>query len=232
MSAASLSVTDVGDGMEGRQLELEFFEQLDEAVRLPEDMSVSDLLQQLDMTLDGVPVSQQMVVAGEALIKIVTAFSERAELLLLDWEDRCHGPLVDGDWLAGLVGRSPTFELAAYESAEVELPRSPEQSKASIAKRIRYISKAEALAEIDEPHSIHEIVRQAHQENVGETEAAILVALRGSNKSAGLVGLAAKVADGNVLLVLLVALLSSRTQLRVSSSRFYVGFGDVRIAAI
>ncbi len=44
--------------MEGRQLTLELLERLNKAVRLPEEMSVSDLLQQLDVTLDGFPVSE------------------------------------------------------------------------------------------------------------------------------------------------------------------------------
>ncbi|WP_017324713.1 hypothetical protein [Synechococcus sp. PCC 7336] len=67
--------------MEGRQLALDLFAQLDEAVRLPEEMSVSELLGRLERTLMGMPRSQQMAVAGEALTQLVGAFAERAELL-------------------------------------------------------------------------------------------------------------------------------------------------------
>ncbi|WP_017327334.1 hypothetical protein [Synechococcus sp. PCC 7336] len=84
---------------------------------------MSGLLGRLDRTLVGMPRAQQMVVAGEALTQLVSAFAERAELMLLDWEERYRGPLVDGAWLAGLEERPPTFNLAAYETEPVELPR-------------------------------------------------------------------------------------------------------------
>ena len=229
MPAESLSFKNVGGWMEGRQLTLELFERLDEAVRVPEEMSVTELLKQLDVTLDGVSVSEQMIVAGDALTKIVAAFSERAEMLLLDWEDRCRGPLVDGNWLEGLVGRSPTFELAAYESAEVQLPSPPKQYKPSSAKRIRYLSKAEALAELEEPQTVEEVVRQTYRENIGQVEQELLIVLEDSKKRASLLALTAEVESGNVLLILLVVLLSNKMQLCVAPGRFYVGFGDLHV---
>ena len=220
--------------MEGRQLALEFFEHLDEAVRLPEEMSVSDLLQQLDMTLDRVPISDQMVVAGEALTQIVAAFSVRAELLLLDWEDRCRGPLVDGDWLAGLVGRSPTFELAAYETEPVRLPSLSRTSREQNQRRVRYVSKDEALADLDksEPQTLEDIVRLAQKEEIGVIEQAILRELTGQPNTLGIVELSRLIGIQNVLLVLLAVLVSDRLSLSLKADAFYVSFDLIFVTTI
>ena len=218
--------------MEGRQLTLELFERLDEAVRIPEEMSVSDLLQQLDVTLDGVPISEQMTVAGEALTKIVEAFSERAELLLLDWEDRCRGPLVDGNWLEGLVGRAPTFELAAYETEPVRLPSPPGRVRKDCHRRVRYVSKDEALAELEsaELETVEEIVALAQREEIGAIEQAILIVLARNADAIGLVELAQQAGVRNVLLILLAVLVSDCLSIRLNTRSFYVSFDQIFVA--
>ncbi len=71
--------------MEGRQLTLELFDLLEEAERLPEDMSVLPLLEQLDRTLCDIAGPEQLALAGEALARLAGAFSERAELVLGAW---------------------------------------------------------------------------------------------------------------------------------------------------
>ncbi|MEM8714462.1 MAG: hypothetical protein AAGE92_01600 [Cyanobacteria bacterium P01_G01_bin.4] len=219
--------------MEGRQLTLELFERLDEAVRIPEEMSVSDLLQQLDVTLDGVPVSEQMTVAGEALTKIVAAFSERAELLLLDWEDRCRGPLVDGNWLEGLVGRAPTFELAAYETEPVRLPSPPRRTRKDNHRRVRYVSKDEALAALEttELETVEEIVALAQKEEIVAIEKAIWNKLKLGQRTMGL-GELSRLIDIGMLPVLLSVLLSDRLKLDIRNDSFYVRFDQIFVSYV
>ncbi|MGK7913538.1 MAG: hypothetical protein AB4050_18955 [Synechococcus sp.] len=215
--------------MEGRQLTLELFERLDEAVRIPEEMSVNDLLQQLDITLDGVSVSEQMTVAGEALTKIVAAFSERAELLLLDWEDRCRGPLVDGNWLEGLVGRAPTFELAAYETEPVRLPSPPRRTSKDSHRRVRYVSKDEALAalETEDLETVEEIVALAQKEEIGAIERAIWDELAPHRQAIRLIELSQIIGIGNLLSALLTVLVSERLSIRLNVDVFYVSFDQI-----
>lgn len=231
MPHTSLPLEDVGPDMEGRQLTLELFECLNEAARLPEEMSVIDLLDQLDITLDNVPVFEQMEVAGEALSQIASAFSERAALLLLDWEDRCRGPLVDGDWLDGLVNRSPTFELAAYESEPVRLPSPPRSSRKRDDRRVRYVTKTEILSSLDlqEPNTIEDIVALAQQEEIGAIERAIWEQLT-SNPVMRLGDIVQAIGVSAKLLGLLAVLVSDRMQFKVVGDAFYVPIESIYIS--
>ncbi|MEL7086642.1 MAG: hypothetical protein AAGM36_19335 [Cyanobacteria bacterium J06597_1] len=215
--------------MEGRQLTLELFERLDEAVRIPEEMSVTELLQQLDVTLAGVPTSEQMAVAGEALTKIVAAFSERAELLLLDWEDRCRGPLVDGHWLEGLLGRAPTFELAAYETDPIRLPSPPRRMRKDSHRRVRYVSKDEALAGIEtaELETVEDIVALAQREEIGAIERAIWEKLAPYHQAIRLIELSRLIGIGNLISTLLAVLVSERLSIRLNVDSFYVGYDQI-----
>ncbi len=210
--------------MEGQQLVLDLFEQLEEAVRLPEEMSVRELIERLDRTMEGMSHSRQMEVAGEALTKLVAAFAERAELLLFEWEDRYNGPLMEESWLAELVERPPTFDLASYETELVQLPKSPKRKKPSSGTRIRYLSKSEALSELkrDGARTLDEIVELAHDENIEKTELAIAEVLRECGGEAPLVDVAKRLFSSlNSMVLVLAVLLSSELMLGSSDGDFY-----------
>ncbi|MEM9567847.1 MAG: hypothetical protein AAF974_06020 [Cyanobacteria bacterium P01_E01_bin.34] len=230
MPAASLSLADVA-AMEGDQLTLQLFEHLDEAARLPEDMSVSGLLQELDRTLDGVSADERLPVAAEALTQIVSAFSERAELLLLDWEDRCRGPLVDGDWLNSLIGRSPTFELAAYEAELIQLPVPQRQPRLRESSRIRYVTRDEALAALEPQFdTVDRIVALAQPEDVNVIEQSIWQKLHQHSGSVALLQLSRLFEGKSPLLILLAVLISERLTLHLSTDSFYADFTAIGIA--
>ena len=210
--------------MEGQQLVLDLFEQLEEAVRLPEEMSVRGLIERLDKTMEGMSHSKQMEVAGDALTKLVAAFAERAELLLLEWEDRYNGPLMEESWLAELVERPPTFDLATYETELVQLPKSLKRRKPSSGTRIRYLSKAEALSELKqkEARTLDEIVELAHDENIEQMEIAISEMLKGRGGEAPLSDIAKMLFTHLSSMVLVLAvLLSSELMLVSSDGDFY-----------
>ena len=217
--------------MEGRQLTLELFDRLEEAERLPEDMSVVPLLEQLDRTLCEIAGPEQLALAGEAIARLAGAFSERAELVLGDWEDRWFGPLMGADWTLGLEGRSATFDLAAYEGAEIEFPRRHRPDKTGDRTRVRYVSKAEAIAEAEtEVTDRDAILGLAYSENVKAIEEAIVEALPVTGQME-LLSLAAKVAEGNIVLTVLVVLLSDRLSLSISEE-FYCCVSKLRIVLL
>ena len=210
--------------MEGQQLVLELFEQLEEAVRLPEEMSVRRLIERMDQTMEGMSHSRQMEIAGEALTQLVAAFAERAELMLFEWEDRYNGPLMQESWLAELVERPPTFNLASYETELVELPKSPKRKKPSSGTRIRYLSKTEALSDLkrEGARTLDEIVELAHDENIEQTELAIAEALKKWGGEATLSDVAKTlVSPLNSMLLVLAVLLSSELMLVSSDGDFY-----------
>ena len=217
--------------MEGRQLTLELFDRLEEAERLPEDMSVMTLLEQFDRTLGEIAGPEQLALAGEAIARLAGAFSERAELVLGDWEDRWFGPLVGADWTRGLEGRSATFDLAAYEGAEIKFPRLHRPDKKRERTRVRYVSKAEAIAETEAEVCDREaILGLAYSENVKAVEEAIVDALPLAGQME-LLPLAARVAGGNIILTVLVVLLSDRLSLSISED-FYCCVSKLRVVLL
>ncbi|WP_017326882.1 hypothetical protein [Synechococcus sp. PCC 7336] len=70
--------------MPDRQLELDLWGELEAAERLPQQVEVGRLLKGLDAALLPLSAQQRLLLAGEAMGRIVSVWQLRAEGMLLD----------------------------------------------------------------------------------------------------------------------------------------------------
>ena len=94
------------------QLELDLWQQLEEAENFPEETDVVQLCLGLEALMTQVPIEQQLATAASALLQIVEIFGLRAEMMLNDWRDAHNdeGPVLDPDDELDMVRQSMVID--------------------------------------------------------------------------------------------------------------------------
>lgn len=151
------------------QLELDFASTLASALDEPEQADVLQLWDGMLPELQALSQHERLQVAGEMALGIAEVFSQRAELLIQDWEDRhnTQGPVMDEDFLAGMVQETMFLDIS-------DLCRQPKSRKRHqgftgkpVESVVGEVSKDTVLEFIDELESGEDVaLKVSHEEDV------------------------------------------------------------------
>lgn len=151
------------------QLELDFASTLASALDEPEQADVLQLWDGMLPELQALSQHERLQVAGEMALGIAEVFSQRAELLIQDWEDRhnTQGPVLDEDFLAGMVQQTMFLDISDL----CRQPKSRKQRQGFTGKPVESfvgeVSKDAVLEFVDELESGEAVALKAsHEEDV------------------------------------------------------------------
>ncbi|NJK51782.1 MAG: hypothetical protein HC936_01480 [Leptolyngbyaceae cyanobacterium SU_3_3] len=155
-----------------QQLELDFAAVLASALEEPEQADISLICATLDQYLEGRSQHEQLRVAGEAIRDIAEVCSQRAQMLIQDWQERYNteGPVLDEDFLAGMVQETMHLDIS-------DLCRQPKRQKKlqgftglpmeSIVGEVGKDAVLEFVDQIEERTATEVALKASHEEDVG-----------------------------------------------------------------
>ncbi len=126
------------------QLELDLWGNLKSALNQPEVAKFSQLWQDLESAIAPLENNQQLHVAAEAISQIVEVYVKRANGILdsLEVTDNSYGPVLDDDFLFGLMRQSMLIDLSDLME-EFAFDTEPNPSSGSV---VSVIDRTEARA--------------------------------------------------------------------------------------
>ena len=110
-----------------KQLELSLWQDLEAAINAPETADIKILFQELERVVAEVPQDQRLLLAGDAIVKIVDIYAKKAKLILdsLEVRNTSVGPILTEDFLSGLMRQSMTIDLSELMENLFEKRREP-----------------------------------------------------------------------------------------------------------
>jgi hypothetical protein len=175
-------------------VQLSLWDYLDTASKTPVDADLFGLLDRVSESIELLPTSEKLAVAGEAILRLGEIYGSRCAVTLAEIGYLSHPerePCLPLDAFDVYVRQSSFVDLEQF----IEAPELPEYEREYNLTIVREKSKAEILAEIGESEEIDpEVAYQqamalAHDENVSEWGAAIAQYLEANGGSATLVDL-------------------------------------------
>ncbi len=149
------------------QLELNLWSELED---------FQHLLDGVEAFVSHLPESQQLQVAGDALLRIADLCESRAELLITEWEEAYRDPIVGQGFFAEMVRQTMAVDFSdLIEPAPVRQPRT--RTNKPTGSIVATVEKAAVLAMVEQLEMEAETQKQvvlgvAHSENVsGWTQA-------------------------------------------------------------
>jgi hypothetical protein len=149
--------------MKSLQLELNLWSELEE---------FQHLLDGVEAIVSHLPESQQLQVAGDALLRIAEMCESRAELLMTGWEESDRNPIVGPGFFAELVRQTMAVDLSELMApAPVRQPRT--RTNKPTGSIVATVEKEAVLAMVKQLEMEAETQKQAvlgvaHSENVSE----------------------------------------------------------------
>lgn len=98
--------------MTATQLELELWDQLQQAQQMPEAVDVAQLLNEVEAAAAQLPETQRLQFAGDALLQIAELCAVRAEVLMIQWEELVRDPIVEQGFFADVVRQAMAVDLS------------------------------------------------------------------------------------------------------------------------
>ena len=175
-------------------VQLSLWDYLDTASKTPVDADLIGLLDRVSESIELLPTSEKLAVAGEAILRLGEIYGSRCAVTLAEIGYLSHPerePCLPLDAFDVYVRQSSFVDLEQF----IEAPELPEYSLEYNLTIVREKSKAEILAEIGESEEIdpevayQQAIGLAHDENVSEWGAAIAQYLEANGGSATLVDL-------------------------------------------
>ena len=167
-------------GVKATQLELELWDQLQQAQQMPEAISLAEMLDAVEATAAQLPEAERLRFAGDALLQVAELCAARARVLMTQWEELSRDPIVEQGFFADVVRQTMAVDLSdLMEPARPRQRRSklpPSKLEGSIAAPV---DKAAVLAMVDQLEAADaETQKQsameiAHSEDVTQWAAAI-----------------------------------------------------------
>lgn len=150
------------------QLELNLWE---------ESAEFQHLLDGMEAIVSRLPESQQLQVAGDALLRIAELCESRAELLTTEWEEAYRDPIVGQGFFSELVRQTMAVDLSEL-MAPAPLRRPRRQTMKPTGSIVATVEKEAVLAMVEQLEQEAEMQKQtvlgvAHAENVSEWTKAI-----------------------------------------------------------
>ena len=175
-------------------VQLSLWDYLDTASKTPVDADLFGLLDRVSESIELLPTSEKLAVAGEAILRLGEIYGSRCAVTLAEIGYLSHPerePCLPLDAFDVYVRQSSFVDLEQF----IEAPVLPEYEREYNLTIVREKSKAEILAEIGESEEIdpevayQQAIGLAHDENVSEWGAAIAQYLEANGGSATLVDL-------------------------------------------
>ena len=132
------------------QLELELWDQLQQAQQMPEAINVAQMLDAVEVTAAQLPEAQRLRFAGDALLQVAELCVVRAGVLMTQWEESSRDPIVERGFFADVVRQTMAVDLsdllepAPPRQRRTKSMHKPEGSTASP------VDKAAVLAMVDQ----------------------------------------------------------------------------------
>ena len=157
-----------------KQLELDLWGDLKTALIAPESADMELLWQGLEEAIAHSDSNEQLLVAGDAITQIVEVYVKRAKGILdsLEVTDSNDGPVLDEDFLSGLMRQSMTLDLSdLMEEFTFEIESSP----VSLGSVVSVLDRKEAKAIARKARAVMRKALQelAEQENISLWQNAI-----------------------------------------------------------
>ena len=143
------------------QLELNLWAELED---------FQNMLDGVEAIVHHLPESQQLQVAGDALLRIAELYESRAEMLTTEWEEACRDPIVGQGFFAEMVRQTMAVDLSELmEPAPLRQPRT--QTQKPSATIVATVEKEAVLAMVEQLEQEAEMQKQqvlgvAHSEDV------------------------------------------------------------------
>ena len=157
-----------------KQLELNLWGDLRTALTEPESADMELLWQGLEEAIAHQDSNEQLLVAGDAIAQIVEVYVKRAKCILdsLEVTDSSDGPVLDEDFLSGLMRQSMSLDLSdLMEEFTFEIESSP----ALVGSVVSVIDRKEAKAIARKARAaMRKALKElAEQENIPKWQSAI-----------------------------------------------------------
>lgn len=135
--------------MQGTQLELNLWNNLEAAAASPLAANMDCLWQELEAAIAQVPQQLQLAVAAEAILRIALIHSKRAQSLLDDCviADNYQEPVLDSDALSVMLRQTMTLNLDALLEPSPYYPR--QSSSLDTQSVAAYVDRATILEVLD-----------------------------------------------------------------------------------
>ena len=158
-----------------KQLELDLWGDLKTALTQPESADMKLLWQGLEDAIAHQDSNEQLLVAGDAITQIVEVYVKRAKGILDSLEvndDRSEGPVLDEDFLSGLMRQSMSLDLSDLME---EFVFETESSSALVGSVVSVIDRKEAKAIARKARAaMRKALKElAEQENIPKWQSAI-----------------------------------------------------------
>jgi len=98
--------------MNGQQLELPLWSQLQQSRLAPESIDLEAILDQAEQEIAQLPEAMQMQAAGEAILQLAQLQLLRAEVLIDNWENAYRDPHVKSDFFSDIVRQTMAMDLS------------------------------------------------------------------------------------------------------------------------
>ena len=158
-----------------KQLELDLWGDLKTALTEPESADMELLWHSLDQAIAHQDSNEQLLVAGDAITQIVEVYVKRAKSILDSLEvndDSSEGPVLDEDFLSGLMRHSMSLDLSDLME---EFTFETESSPALVGSVVSIIDRKEAKAIARKARAAmrNALKELAEQENIPKWQNAI-----------------------------------------------------------
>jgi len=159
-----------------KQLELDLWGDLTTALKEPEAADMELLWHSLDQAIAFQDSNEQLLVAGDAIAQIVEVYVKRAKSILDSLEvndDSGEGPVLDEDFLSGLMRQSMSIDLS--DLMEEFTFDDVESSPVSIGSQVALIDRKEArmIARQERARMRKALKELAEKENIPKWQQAI-----------------------------------------------------------
>lgn len=98
--------------MNGQQLELPLWSQLQISRLAPESIDLEAILDQVEQEIAQLPEAMQMQAAGEAILQLAQLQLLRSEVIITDWENAYRDPHVKSDFFDDIVRQTMAVDLS------------------------------------------------------------------------------------------------------------------------
>lgn len=167
--------------MNGQQLELPLWSQLQLSRLAPESIDFEAILDQAEQEIAQLPEAMQMQAAGEAMLQLAQLQLLRSEVIITDWENAYRDPHVKSDFFSDIVRQTMAVDLSDLTEP---LPPRKRRAKTTLKAQdsivglvdksavLAMVEQLEALSQIDDELPLSDEERKqlaldfAHEENI------------------------------------------------------------------
>jgi len=143
--------------MNGQQLELPLWSQLQQSRLAPESIDLEAILDQAEQEIAQLPEAMQMQAAGEAILQLAQLQLLRSEVLIDNWENAYRDPHVRSDFFNDIVRQTMAVDLS-----DLITPLLPRKRRAKAISKaqdsvVSVVDKSAVLAMIEQLDALSQI---------------------------------------------------------------------------